>query len=82
MDFCFFKENIMGGKKHSLKVIGSGQRQGPPVSFHTTYRFSKYNTYEFYIKKSRKQIYCAHTSVDLGMSTMGDTSCRHPNHSS
>ena len=41
----------------------------------------KYNTYRFYIK-NKKYIYCAHTGVEPGMSTMGDASCRHPNHSS
>ena len=48
MDFRFFKENIMDGQKHSSNVIGPRQFQGPPVSFHTTYRFLKHNTYKFY----------------------------------
>ena len=71
MDFHFFKENIIGGRKYSLIVVGPGQRKGPPMSFHNTYRFLKHNTYRFYIK-SQKQIYCAYTGVDPGMSTMGD----------
>ena len=36
---------------------------------------------DFYIK-SQKHIYCAHTGVDPGMSTIGDASYWHPNHSS
>ena len=36
----------------------------------------------FYILKTIKYIYGAHIGVDLGMSNMGDASCRHPNHSS
>ena len=72
----------MGGQKRSLIVIELRQRQEPPVSFHNIYiDFSNHNTYRFYIKKS-KYIYCAHTGVDPDMSTMGDASCRHPNHSS
>ena len=33
VNFHFFKENIMGGQKHSLIIVGPGQRQGSPVSF-------------------------------------------------
>ena len=49
--------------------------------FHNTYRFSKHNTNRICIK-NWKYIYCAHTGIDPSMSTMGDASCRHPNHSS
>ena len=81
VDFPISLKKIMGGRKHSLIVVGPGQRQGPLVSFHNTYRFLKHNTYRFCIK-SQKYIYCAHTGVDPDMSTMGDTLCRHSNHSS
>ena len=62
MDFYFFKENIVGDRKHSLIIVRSGQCQGPPVPFHNTYRFSKHNTYRFYIK-SQKHIYIVLTLV-------------------
>ena len=39
--FHFFKENIMGGRKHFLIIVGPEQRQEPPVSFHNTYRSLK-----------------------------------------
>ena len=39
--FYFFKENIMGGRKHFLIVVGPKQHQESPVSFHNTYRSLK-----------------------------------------
>ena len=34
--------------------------------------------YIYNIMKTKNIIYCAYTGVDLGMSTIGDVSCRHP----
>ena len=31
--FHFFKENIVGGRKYFLIIVGLGQRQESPVSF-------------------------------------------------
>ena len=43
----------------------------------------KHNTYKLlYLWKPENSIYWAHTGIDLGISNMGDASCRHPNHSS
>ena len=43
----------------------------------------KHNTYKFlYLWKPENNIYWAYTGVDPGMSSMGDASCQHPNHSS
>ena len=58
----------MGGRKHSLNFVGPKQGQKPPVFFYTTYRFENI-IISFDIMKSQKnRIYCAHTSVDPGMS--------------
>ena len=38
--------------------------------------------YIYNIMKTKNIIYCAQTSVDPGMSTIGDVSWQHPNHSS
>ena len=34
-------KRFMGGRNHSLNLIGSGQGQRPPIFFYTTYRFLK-----------------------------------------
>ena len=73
----------MGGRKHSLNLIGPGQSQSPPVFFYNTYRFENKIHICFYILEIQYiYIYWAHTDFDLGMSNMGDALCRHPNHSS
>ena len=73
----------MGGQKHSMIVIEPRQRQEPPVSFHNTYSVLKHITYRFLrLLKSKNTINYSHIGIDRGMSTMGDVSCRHPNHSS
>ena len=82
--FHFYKENIMDGQNRFLIVIEPRQHQEPLVFFHNIYIYIdlwKHNTYKFCIK-NKKYIYCVHTGVDPGMSTMDDASCRHPNHSS
>ena len=71
----------MGGRKHSLNLIGPGRGQNPPVFFYNTYRFENIIHINFHILKSKNNIYCAHTGVDQDMSTMGDVSYRHLNHS-
>ena len=50
--------------------------------FHNTIDFQYIIHINFHILKFKNNIYCAHTSVDPSMSTMGDISCRHPNHCS
>ena len=39
----------MGGRKHSLNLIGSGRSQSPPVFFYNTYRFENIIYISFYI---------------------------------
>ena len=46
---------LMGGRKHSLNLIGPGQSQRPPVFFYNIYKFLKHNMYiDFYIIKIKK----------------------------
>ena len=47
----------MGGRKHSLNLIGPGRGQSPPVFFYNTYRFKKHNTYKFLYLENLENIY-------------------------
>ena len=82
MDF-HFKLNTLWVVENVL-WISSGQDNVKDYQcfFHNTIDFQNIIHINFYIVKSKNTIYCAHTSVDPGLSTMGDVSCRHPNHSS
>ena len=61
----------MGGRKHSLNLVGPGQGQRPPVFFYTTYRFENIIISFDIMKTLKTRIYCAHTGVDPGMSQHG-----------
>ena len=61
----------MGGRKHSLNLIGSGQGQRPPVFYYTTYRFENINISFDIMETKKNNIHCAHTGVDPSMSQHG-----------
>ena len=61
----------MGGRKHSLNLVGPGQGQRPLVFFYTTYRFENIIISFDIMKTQKNRIYCAHTGVDPGMSQHG-----------
>ena len=37
-----YYEKTMGGRKHSLNLVGPGQGQRPPVFFYTVYKFENH----------------------------------------
>ena len=58
----------MGSRKHSLDLVEPGRGQRPPVFFYTIYRFENIIISFDIMKTQKNRIYCAHTSVDPGMS--------------
>ena len=73
----------MGGRKHSLNLIGPGQGQRPPVFFNTIYIFENHMCiFYVYNMKIQKTVYIELTLVLTQVCPTWATSCRHPNHSS
>ena len=61
VDFRSFPENIMGGQKHSLNIVGPGQCQGSRVSFILHIDFQNIIRIDFILKV--KNIYIVLTLV-------------------
>ena len=53
----------MGGRKHSLNLIGPGQGQSPPVFFYTIGTFENIIHISFYIFENQKIVYTEPTLV-------------------
>ena len=60
----FYIQKLMGGRKHSLNLIRSGQGQKPPVFFYTTYSFENdIHIHRFLYLENQKITYTEPTLV-------------------